>query len=97
MQDEHEMNGETGEADRELERALRSLTPSSTRIDPLAAAFAIAAIGMFLLSRVGQHGSYVTDLLPGMRRWLTDEYLHNGLRTAGDRILDRLIELARDT
>ena len=37
------------------------------------------------------------DLLPGMRRWLTDEYLHNGLRTAGDRILDRLIELVRDT
>jgi pimeloyl-ACP methyl ester carboxylesterase len=35
------------------------------------------------------------DLLPGMHRWLTDEYLHNGLRTAGDRILDRLIDLAR--
>jgi pimeloyl-ACP methyl ester carboxylesterase len=37
------------------------------------------------------------DLLPGMRRWLTDEHLHNGLRTAGDHILDRLIELVRDT
>jgi hypothetical protein len=35
------------------------------------------------------------DLLPGMQRWLTDEYLHNGLRTAGDRVLDRLIGLAR--
>jgi pimeloyl-ACP methyl ester carboxylesterase len=35
------------------------------------------------------------DLLPGMRRWLTDEYLHNGLRTAGERVLDRLFELAR--
>ena len=35
------------------------------------------------------------DLLPGMQRWLTDEYLHNGLRTSGDRILDRLIDLAR--
>jgi EmrB/QacA subfamily drug resistance transporter len=33
---------------------------------PLAAAFAVTAIGMFLLSRVGQHGSYVADLLPGM-------------------------------
>ena len=33
---------------------------------PLAAAFALAAIGMFLLSRVGQSGSYVADLLPGM-------------------------------
>jgi pimeloyl-ACP methyl ester carboxylesterase len=35
------------------------------------------------------------DLLPRMQRWLTDEFLHNGLRTAGDRILDRLIDLAR--
>ncbi len=35
------------------------------------------------------------DLLPGMRRWVTDEYLHNGLRVDGDRVLDRLIGLAR--
>ncbi|MFG1928997.1 alpha/beta fold hydrolase [Cryptosporangium sp. NPDC048952] len=35
------------------------------------------------------------DLLPGMHRWLTDEYLHNGLRTAGNRVLDRLITLTR--
>ena len=35
------------------------------------------------------------DLLPGMHRWLTDEYLHNGLRTDGNRILDRLITLVR--
>jgi pimeloyl-ACP methyl ester carboxylesterase len=34
-------------------------------------------------------------LLPGMRPWLTNEYLHNGLRTAGDVVLDRLIELVR--
>ena len=33
---------------------------------PLAGAFAVAAVGMFLLSRVGEHGSYVTDVLPGM-------------------------------
>ncbi len=35
------------------------------------------------------------DLLPGMRRWLTDEFLHNGLRSDGARVLDRLIGLAR--
>ncbi len=35
------------------------------------------------------------DLLPGMRRWLTDEYLHNGLRSDGGRVLDRLIGLTR--
>jgi pimeloyl-ACP methyl ester carboxylesterase len=35
------------------------------------------------------------DLLPGMHRWLTDEYLHNGLGTDGYRVLDRLIELVQ--
>ncbi|MGH7123028.1 MAG: MFS transporter, partial [Stellaceae bacterium] len=33
---------------------------------PLAGSFAAAAVGMFLLSRVGQHGSYLADVLPGM-------------------------------
>jgi MFS family permease len=33
---------------------------------PLAGAFAVAAIGMILLSRVGESGSYLTDVLPGM-------------------------------
>lgn len=37
------------------------------------------------------------DLLPGMRRWVTDEYLHNGLRSDGGRVLDRLIGLVRGT
>jgi pimeloyl-ACP methyl ester carboxylesterase len=37
------------------------------------------------------------DLLPGMHRWLTDEYLHNGLRSDGARVLDRLLGLARRT
>jgi pimeloyl-ACP methyl ester carboxylesterase len=34
-------------------------------------------------------------LLPRMRTWVTNEYEHNGLRAGGDRILDRLIGLAR--
>jgi EmrB/QacA subfamily drug resistance transporter len=33
---------------------------------PLAGSFAVAAAGLFLLSRVGEHGSYPTDVLPGM-------------------------------
>jgi sugar phosphate permease len=33
---------------------------------PLAAGFAVAAIGMLLLSLVGADGSYVSDVLPGM-------------------------------
>ncbi len=35
-------------------------------------------------------------LVPSMRPWLTNEYLHNGLRTDGEHILDRLISLARN-
>ena len=31
----------------------------------------------------------------GLRPWLTSEYDHNGLRVDGDRILSRLIDLAR--
>jgi len=33
---------------------------------PLAGAFAVSAIGMTLLSRVGESGSYLRDVLPGM-------------------------------
>lgn len=44
-----------------------------------------------------QFSEQTAALLPGMRRWLTDEYLHNGLRTDGGRVLDRLIGLARGT
>jgi pimeloyl-ACP methyl ester carboxylesterase len=32
----------------------------------------------------------------GLRVWLTSEYEHDGLRADGERILDRLIDLARD-
>jgi len=31
----------------------------------------------------------------GLRPWITSEYEHNGLRADGERILDRLIALAR--
>src|SRR3954447_3898206 len=31
----------------------------------------------------------------GLRTWITDEYVHNGLRADGPRVLDRLIDLAR--
>ena len=33
---------------------------------PLAGSFAVAAVGMFLLSRVGENSSYLTGVLPGM-------------------------------
>jgi pimeloyl-ACP methyl ester carboxylesterase len=31
----------------------------------------------------------------GLRTWITDEYVHNALRADGERVLDRLIDLAR--
>ncbi|MDF2443127.1 MAG: hypothetical protein JWR01_1330, partial [Subtercola sp.] len=35
------------------------------------------------------------DLIPSLRRWVTDEHLHNGLRSSGGAVLDRLIGLVR--
>jgi pimeloyl-ACP methyl ester carboxylesterase len=35
-------------------------------------------------------------LTRGMRTWITDEYEHNALRADGDRVLGRLLDLARD-
>ena len=34
---------------------------------------------------------------PACAPWLTDEFLHNGIRSGGERVLDRLIGLARGT
>ena len=36
-------------------------------------------------------------LIPTMRTWVTNEYEHNALRADGDRVLDRLLGLARGT
>ncbi len=36
-------------------------------------------------------------MIPTMRTWVTNEYEHNGLRADGERILDRLLGLARGT
>jgi EmrB/QacA subfamily drug resistance transporter len=45
--------------------AQRLISHAGVRV-PLAAGFAVAAVGMLLLSGVDQHGSYVADVLPGM-------------------------------
>jgi len=46
---------------------------------------------------VREYSLETAALLPGMRNWLTDEFLHNGIRSGGERVLDRLIGLARGT
>ena len=35
-------------------------------------------------------------LLPRAHAWITNEHEHNGLRTSGERVLDRLIRIARE-
>ena len=34
-------------------------------------------------------------LVPTLRPWVTNEYEHNGLRVDGERVLDRLVKMAR--
>ena len=45
--------------------ATNLITRAGVRL-PLAAGFAVTAAGMLLLSGVGEHGSYLADVLPGM-------------------------------
>jgi EmrB/QacA subfamily drug resistance transporter len=45
--------------------ATHLITRAGIRL-PLAAGFAVAAAGMLLLTGVGEHGSYLADVLPGM-------------------------------
>ena len=35
------------------------------------------------------------DLMPTLRPWVTNEYEHNGLRADGEKVLDRLVRMAR--
>jgi hypothetical protein len=36
-------------------------------------------------------------LVPSMRVWITNEFMHDGLRRHGDRVLGRLIGMVRGT
>lgn len=42
-----------------------------------------------------EHSMATAGLIPTLRPWITNEHLHNGLRLAGDTIVDRLIAMAR--
>ena len=41
------------------------------------------------------HGEATAKAIPGLRVWVTNEYQHNGLRTDGANILDRLVAMVR--
>lgn len=42
-----------------------------------------------------EHSMATAELLPGMRPWISNEWLHNGIRAGGTSVLDRLIDLTR--
>jgi pimeloyl-ACP methyl ester carboxylesterase len=56
------------------------------------AAAVIYADDMYVERRFSEE---TVALVSGLRGWVTNEYEHNGLRADGDRILGRLIDLAR--
>jgi pimeloyl-ACP methyl ester carboxylesterase len=58
---------------------------------PVAAA--IYAEDMYVERRFSEE---TASHIRGARTWITNEYQHNGLRVDGERILSRLIDLARD-
>ncbi|CAM5714988.1 Pimeloyl-ACP methyl ester carboxylesterase OS=Streptomyces albaduncus OX=68172 GN=FHS32_002622 PE=3 SV=1 [Streptomyces griseoloalbus] len=42
------------------------------------------------------HSLATARAVRGLRTWVTDEFEHDGVRTGGPRVLDRLLALARD-
>jgi pimeloyl-ACP methyl ester carboxylesterase len=62
------------------------------RANVVPVAAAIYANDMYVERRFSEETA--SDIC-GLRTWLTDEYEHNGLRVDGERILGRLLDLAR--
>jgi hypothetical protein len=62
------------------------------RGNPVPTAAAIYAEDMYVERRFSEE---TASEIRGIRTWLTDEYQHNGLRADGERILGRLLDLAR--
>jgi pimeloyl-ACP methyl ester carboxylesterase len=70
----------------------RLYDPARLRENEVPAAAAIYAEDMYV-ERV--FSEETAGAIRGLRPWLTNEFDHNGLRVAGDRILGRLLDLAR--
>ena len=70
----------------------RLYDPAQLRENEVPAAAAIYAEDMYV-ERVFSEETGAG--IRGLRPWLTNEFDHNGLRVAGDRILGRLLDLAR--
>ena len=63
------------------------------RSNEVPSAAAIYVNDMYVERRFSEE---TASLIPRMRPWITNEYEHNALRIDGGRVLDRLIDLARE-
>jgi pimeloyl-ACP methyl ester carboxylesterase len=70
----------------------RLYDPDVLAANEIPCAAAIYAEDMYVPRRLSEE---TAAQVRGLRPWVTNEYEHNGLRTDGDRILGRLIDLAR--
>jgi hypothetical protein len=70
----------------------RLYEPDVLAANEIPCAAAIYAEDMYVPRRLSEE---TAAQVRGLRPWVTNEYEHNGLRTDGDRILGRLIDLAR--
>jgi pimeloyl-ACP methyl ester carboxylesterase len=70
----------------------RLYDPDTLAANEVPAAAAIYAEDMYVERRFSEE---TAARVRGLRPWLTNEYEHNGLRADGERILARLIDLAR--
>jgi pimeloyl-ACP methyl ester carboxylesterase len=70
----------------------RLYDPDRLAANEVPAAAAIYAQDMYVERRFSEE---TAARVRGLRPWLTNEYEHNGLRADGERILGRLIDLAR--
>jgi pimeloyl-ACP methyl ester carboxylesterase len=70
----------------------RLYDPDRLTANDVPAAAVIYAEDMYVERRFSEE---TAEHVRGLRPWVTNEYEHNGLRADGDRILGRLIDLAR--
>jgi pimeloyl-ACP methyl ester carboxylesterase len=70
----------------------RLYDPDRLAANEVPAAAAIYAEDMYVPR---EHSEATAARIRGLRPWVTNEYEHNGLRLDGDRILGRLLDLAR--
>jgi pimeloyl-ACP methyl ester carboxylesterase len=70
----------------------RLYDPERLRRNEIPAAAVIYAEDMYVERGFSER---TASEIRGLRPWLTNEFEHNGLRVAGDRILGRLLDLAR--